>query len=427
MFLAATLPVAIPLILAAVAIEPSPGASPSRVMAMSMSMVPLRYTDLAPQAPAQLPEHSVMLTVEEDDTLAGVLVVGGLSRRDASLLTNEFGRSIDVRRLRPGNMVRFHYAAPDQIDAVELRLTGWGFVDAERNADNTFTVTPHPSKQQSITTTVSADIDSSLYESLRAAGEQPQLVQQLVDVFQWDIDFFSLQKGDSFSLVVEKKFAGPDLIGYGPVLAARFIHDGSTFEAFRNELQDGRAGYYARNGTPLRKQFLKAPLKFTRITSGFSKSRFHPVLHYFRPHHGVDYGAPVGTPVMTTADGVVMQAGHDRGEGNFIKIRHTSRIETMYLHLSRFAKGIKRGTRVTQGDVIGYVGATGLVTGAHLDYRVSDGGEWLDPLKLRSITPDPLNGDSLRRYKNSVAALLPRLSSAPQQMAQLTHRRRALF
>lgn len=399
----------------------------SMSMSMSMPMLPLRYSDLSPQAPAQLPEHSVMLTVEEDDTLNAVLVAGGLSRRDSAMLTNEFGHSVDLRRIRPGNMVRFHFAKPDQIDAVQLRIMGWGSVDAERNAGNTFTVTPRPSRQLSIITTVSADIESSLYESLRNAGEQPQLVQQLVDVFQWDIDFFSLQKGDSFSVVVEKKFAGSDSVGYGPVLAARFTHDGTTYEAFRHEQPDGRAGYYARNATPLRKQFLKAPLKFTRITSRFSNHRFHPVLHYFRPHHGVDYGAPVGTPVMTTADGVVVQTGRDRGEGNFVRIRHTSRIETTYMHLSRFSKGIRRGTKVTQGDVIAYVGATGLVTGPHLDYRVSDGGKWLDPLKLKSITPDPLSGESLRRYKNNVASLLPRLSSASQQMARLSHKRRALF
>jgi len=422
---AAALPVAIPLILAAVAIQPSQNASPRK--ATEMSLLSMRYNDLSPLAPAQLPEHSVILTVEEDDTLDGVLLAGGLSRRDSALLTNEFARSIDVRRLRPGNMVRFHFAGPEQVDAVQLRIAGWGAVDAERNADNTFTVTPRPSRQQSIITSISADIESSLHEALRGAGEQPQLVQQIVDVFQWDIDFFSLQKGDSFSVVVEKKFAGADPVGYGPVLAARFTHDGTTYEAFRHELPDGRAGYYARNATPLRKQFLKAPLKFTRITSRFSNRRFHPILHYFRPHHGVDYGAPVGTPVMTTADGVVVQTGRDRGEGNFVKIRHTSRIETTYMHLSRFAKGIKRGKRVTQGDVIAYVGATGLVTGPHLDYRVSDGGKWLDPLKLKSITPDALSGDSLRRYRNSVASLLPRLSSAPQQIAQLTHKRRALF
>ncbi|MGZ8832559.1 MAG: peptidoglycan DD-metalloendopeptidase family protein [Thermoanaerobaculia bacterium] len=424
-FFAATLPLAIPLILAAVSIESSSSSPATNAAAL---MTPsLRYADLTLAAASDLPQHSIILTVEEDDTLDAVLVAGGLSRRDSALLTTEFSRSIDVRRLRPGHLVRFHFEAPGVIDAVQFRVLGWGSLDAVRNADGTFTVTPRQAQLRSISTTLSAEIDSSLYEALRAAGEQPQLVQQLVDVFQWDIDFFSLQKGDSFSVVVEKKFVNSDVVGYGPVLAARFTHEGTTYEAFRHELPDGRAGYYARNATPLRKQFLKAPLKFTRITSKFSNRRFHPVLRYFRAHHGVDYGAPVGTPVMTTADGVVTQTGHDRGEGNFVRIRHTSRIETMYMHLSRYANGMKRGTRVTQGQVIGYVGATGLVTGPHLDYRVNDGGKWLDPLKLKSITPDPLGGESLHRYKNSVASLLPRLSSPPQQLAQVARKRRALF
>ena len=421
---AAVVPFAIPLILAAVTVEPD---AQSRFAYAGMLVPALRYADLAPAPQNDLPQHSLILTVEEDDTLDSVLVAGGLSRRDSAVLTADFARSIDVRKLRPGNLIRFHYDEPDHVDAVQLRVTGWGVLDAARNSDGSFAVTPHAASHQSVISTVSASIDSSLYDALCNAGEQPQLVQQLVDVFQWDIDFFSLRKGDSFSLVVEKKFAGSDLVGYGPILAARFIHDGSAYEAFRHQLPDGTSGYYARTAAPLRKQFLKAPLKFTRITSGFSQHRFHPVLHYFRPHHGVDYGAPVGTPVMTTADGVVMQTGYDRGEGNFIRIRHTSRIETMYLHLSRFAKNIKRGTKVTQGDVIGYVGATGLVTGPHLDYRVSDGGKWLDPLKLKSITPDPLAGESLARYRKNVAMFLPRLSSAPQQLAQMSHRRRALF
>ncbi len=421
---AATIPLAIPLILAAVAVEPD---VQHRYAAASMFGPVLRYADLAPAPQSDLPQHSLILTVEEDDTLDSVLLAGGLGRRDSAVLTGEFARTIDVRRLRPGNLVRFHYDADGHVDAVQLRICGWGVIDAERQKDGTFVAASHESQHRSIVSTVSASIDSSLYDALTAAGESPQLVQQLVDVFQWDIDFFSLQKGDSFSLVVEKRFAGSDLTGYGPVLAARFIHDGTTYEAFRHQLADGTAGYYARNATPLRKQFLKAPLKFTRITSGFSQHRFHPVLHYFRPHHGVDYGAPVGTPVMTTADGVVVQTGYNHGEGNFIRIRHTSRIETMYLHLSRFAKTIKRGAKVTQGDVIGYVGATGLVTGPHLDYRVNDGGKWLDPLKLKSITPDPLGGESLARFRKNVAMLVPRLSSAPLQLAQDTRKRRALF
>jgi murein DD-endopeptidase MepM/ murein hydrolase activator NlpD len=200
------------------------------------------------------------------------------------------------------------------------------------------------------------------------------------------------------------------------------------YEAFRHEMEDGRAGFYASTGAPLRKQFLKAPLKFPRLTSGFSKKRFHPVLKYFRPHYGVDYGAPIGTPVMTTADGVVVEARYSPGEGNFIRIRHSSRIDTSYLHLSRYAKGLKKGTKVVQGDVIGYVGMTGLATGPHLDYRVAENGKWLDPLKLKSITPDPLRGASLRQFRASVAHLQPRLMTGLTGVAEKKQvPQRALF
>lgn len=410
LYLALALPLAIPLFLAATKADSEFGQSTAQAAAVVHPE--LRYDELTRPLQSELPEHSVILTVEQNDTLDAVLAAGGLNRLEAALLTREFGKSIDVRRLRPGHLVRFHYDANGRVDAVQMKLIGWGELNAVRNGD-TFDVTVQQAVIREIQSTVSAVVDRSLYEALRDQGESPQLVQDLVDVFQWDVDFFELRKGDSFSLVVTKRYAGDALIGYGPITAARFTHRGNTYEAFRHETPDGRAGYYARTGLPLRKQFLRAPLKFTRVTSGFTKKRFHPVLHIFRPHYGVDYGAPVGTPVMTTADGVVVEARFKSGEGNVVRIRHTSRVETAYLHLSRFAKGLKKGTKVTQGDVIGYVGMTGLATGPHLDYRVSDGGKWLDPLKLKSITPDPLGGTSLRRFRADVASLAPRLTAPP--------------
>jgi len=422
-YFAAALPLAIPLVLAAVSgVEPN-AAPATRLDAAALS---LRYTDLTLPASDTLPEHSMMLTVEEDDTLDAVLTAGGLNRTEASLLTREFGKSIDLRRLRPGHLLRFHHDATGGVDSVQMKVTGWGEIEALRTPEG-FDVTSRAAEQRVIDSVVSAEIDTSLYDALRGAGEGPQLVQQLVDVFQWDIDFFSLQKGDSFALVVNKKYAGSDAVGYGPITAARFTHKGQTYEAFRQEMPNGRAGYYARNGMPLRKQFLRAPLQFTRITSGFSRSRFHPILHAFRAHHGVDYGAPMGTPVMTTADGVVVSAGYSRGEGNCVRIRHTNRMETYYLHLSRFARGMKPGRQVGQGDVIGYVGMTGLATGPHLDYRVTDGGTWINPLKLRSISPDPLRGDSLRAFRASVVALSPKLTSPAGELAEYAAKRRALF
>ena len=420
---AAAFPVAIPLLVAALRTEPLESST-----AQAALIGPdVRYEQLATATPAELPEHSIVLTFEANDTLDAIFTAGGLSRAESATLANEFARSIDVRRLRPGHLVRFHRDREDVIDAVQMRVTGWGDIAAVRQADGTFHVTPHVAEQRAVLTTITSTIESSLYEAIRAAGEQPALVQQLVDVFQWDIDFFSLQKGDRLSLVVEKRFAGSDPIGYGPILAARFEHEGEVYEAFRHESKEGHGGYYAANATPLRKQFLRAPLQFTRITSGFTKKRFHPVLKYFRPHYGVDYGAPVGTPVMTTADGVVVEARYKRAEGNIVRIRHSSRIETAYLHLSKFASGIKPGRKVTQGDVIGYVGKTGLATGPHLDYRVNDGGKWLDPLKLKSITPDPLRGQSLQTFRANVARLQPRLTMPTEAVADASQARRALF
>jgi murein DD-endopeptidase MepM/ murein hydrolase activator NlpD len=422
-FAALAVPLAIPLFLAAVRAQPELGGP---VQASLNPPPPLRYEELIRPREADLPEHALILTVEENDTLDRILGAGGLSRAESNLLTRKLGEAIDVRRLRPGQLVRFHYDRGGQVDAVQMKVTGWGELSAVRNGA-TFDVSAQQAVIREVETAVSATIERSLYEALRDAGEGPQLVQQLIDVFQWDIDFFELRDGDAFSLVVTKRYAGSDLLGYGPIKAARFTHRGTTYEAFRHESEDGHGGYYAAGGTPLRKQFIKAPLKFTRVTSGFTKKRFHPVLKYFRPHYGIDYGAPIGTPVMTTADGVVVEARYSPGEGNFIRVRHSSRYDTCYLHLSRFAKGLKKGTRVTQGDVIAYVGMTGLATGPHLDYRVSENGKWLNPLQLKSITPDPLRGGSLTRFRANVARLLPRLSHPAHDGAEKQVQQRALF
>ena len=417
-FAAAALPVTFPLLLT---ILDTPTKVPERPSALRV-----QYAALTTEAQVSLPEHSIVVTMEDGDTLDSLFAENGLDRSESALLNREFGRFVNLRRLRPGHLLRFHYSPSGTIDSVEMAVSGWGELHAIRSA-NGFQVTALPATFREIETVVAASIDSSLYEAVRAAGESPQLVQNLVDVFQWDIDFFALQRDDAFSLVVKKRYAGTEPVGYGPIVAARFTHGGQTFEAYRHEAEDGRAGYYSRAGSPLRKQFLRAPLPFTRITSHFSRSRFHPLLHYFRPHHGVDYGAPVGTPVMTTADGVIVETSYRAGEGNFVRVRHTSRIETYYLHLSRFAKGIRRGSRVTQGDVIGYVGATGLATGPHLDYRVRDNGTWLDPLQLKSITPDPLRGTAIPVFRAQVDRLAPRLNVATRQIVSIVPKRRALF
>jgi murein DD-endopeptidase MepM/ murein hydrolase activator NlpD len=208
----------------------------------------------------------------------------------------------------------------------------------------------------------------------------------MAEVLQWDLDFNrDLQPADRFEILYEEIFLDGAFESIGEILALRYDNAGRSHEAYRF---GEPAGYYDGEGRPLRKLFLRSPLRYSRVTSRFSNRRFHPVLKRYRPHHGVDYGAPTGTPVRATASGTVVSAGWDGGGGRTVKLRHPNGYLTAYLHLSRFASGIRRGRRVSQGDTIGYVGATGLANGPHLDYRVQRSGRWINPLAMK-VEPAP--------------------------------------
>lgn len=236
--------------------------------------------------------------------------------------------------------------------------------------------------------TVEATITSSLFNAVGAAGEEDQLALDLADIFAWDVDFNTeIQKGDSFRVAVEKQSLDGRFSRYGQILSAEFVRGSRVLRAVRFESARG-PGYYAPDGTPLRKAFLRSPLKFTMITSRFTAARFHPILNVTRPHYGVDYAAPVGTPVMASADGVVTLAGWQDGYGKTVKLRHANGFETLYGHLSRIAVG--PGQRVRQGTAVGAVGMTGLATGPHLDYRMMRNGGFVDPLRIQSPPAEPI-------------------------------------
>jgi murein DD-endopeptidase MepM/ murein hydrolase activator NlpD len=237
---------------------------------------------------------------------------------------------------------------------------------------------------------VSAGIDSSLFASIESIGEKDQLALDIAEVFGSDIDFNTdIQKGDAFRALVEKKYLRGQFTGYGAVLAASFSNGPRAFMGFRFNDENGKPAYYGPDGKALKKSFLRSPLKFTRITSKFSLSRLHPILRVLRPHLGVDYAAPVGTPVHAVGSGVVTDAGWSGGSGRMVKLRHSGGYETMYLHLSRIA--VKRGARVSQGDIIGYVGSSGLSTGPHLDFRTYRNGRAVNPLKVVSPPGAPIS------------------------------------
>lgn len=231
-------------------------------------------------------------------------------------------------------------------------------------------------------------ITSSLYGAVSDAGEDDQLAVDLAEIFAWDVDFNTeLRKGDSFRVAVEKLYLDDRFVRYGRVLSAELVRGPRLVQALWFDSENG-PGYYTPEGTPLRKAFLRSPLKFSRVSSGFTHARFHPILKTMRPHLGVDYAAPVGTPVRASGDGVVTLAGWSGGYGKAVKIRHPNGYQTLYGHLSRI--NVKKGQRVAQAEIIGAVGTTGRSTGPHLDYRMIKDGTFVDPRKLKSPPAEPI-------------------------------------
>jgi len=250
---------------------------------------------------------------------------------------------------------------------------------------------------------IEVTINSSLWQDLEDAGYNPLVANGLSEVYAWTVDFFGLQKGDSFRACYQAYMLNGKEVEAGPILASAFIRSGRSLMAYRF-VQDSLPGYWDPDGVNLQRAFLKAPLKYSRISSGFSYARRHPITRVVRPHTGIDYAAPSGTPVMSIGEGVVVERTYTRGGGNTVKIKHNSVYATAYLHLSRFAKGLTVGKRVAQGEVIGYVGSTGLSTGPHLDFRVWKNGKPINPLTMESPPADPVHQENMDRFRTHIAS-----------------------
>ena len=257
---------------------------------------------------------------------------------------------------------------------------------------------------------VSESIESSLWETLLAKEIDPEIAIKLSEIYAWTIDFHHLQKGDSFQVIYEKKFIRNKFICIGRIRAARFYHQDKFFYAFNFE-QNANASYFDEHANSLEKTFLKSPIKFSRITSGYSKRRFHPVLKKYKTHFGIDYAAKIGTPIMSTGDGVVVKTGYDSKNGRYVKIKHNGIYTTQYLHMSRIARGIKPRAKVKQGDIIGYVGSTGLATGPHLCYRFWKNGRQINPFKEDIPSVEPVKKENLQKFNEQMAELKQQLNA----------------
>lgn len=339
--------------------------------------------------------------IKRGDFFTPLLMRLGASASDAYALTQECEGQFDLKKIKIGNDYKVFYTREES-----PKLAYFVYEDTKTQFV-TFGI--HDSifvsvSQREITTRLrsgEATINSSLWNDVSAAGMQPLLALRLSDIYAWTVDFFGLQKGDSFTVLYEELYVGDEFLDIGDIYAAVFTHSGQQFDAYRF-VQDEIPQYWNTKGENLKKAFLKAPLNFTRISSGFSYARRHPVTRIVRPHTGVDYAAPSGTPVMTIGDGVVTQRAYTRGGGNQIKIKHNSAYTTAYLHLSKYAKGLVVGKRVRQGEVIGYVGSTGMSTGPHLDFRVWKNGTAINPLKMESPPADPLKESNKELFAASV-------------------------
>lgn len=274
------------------------------------------------------------------------------------------------------------------------------------NLDDSLYIYRGQNKVTRVQREVSGIINSSLYETMEQNDINPALAVRMAEIFAWSIDFYKIQQGDRFKIIYDEDFSGEESVGIGAVKAVLFNSAGKDYYAFyyeKDKLHEG--DYYDEKGASMRRQFLKAPVKFSRISSRFSMKRFHPVSKRWKAHLGTDYAAPHGTPIMATADGVVEEAQYKAANGNYVKIRHNGSYKTQYLHMSKIGKGIKRGVRVKQGEVIGYVGSTGLATGPHVCYRFWKDGQQVDPYRQSLTFSDPLPSRYLNDFLNKTASV----------------------
>ncbi len=363
------------------------------------------------------PPAPTSITLSKGRTFTEALTAHGLPRELAHKLAQAFRDHLDFRRLRPRNDIEVHKDAAGTVTRVVVRQSPVDIVEAQRDGEK-WTASKRDVPVERRVALVAGTLEGNLFDSIETLGEQAQLVLDFAEIFAWDFDFAAdSQPGNRFRMLVEKVYTGDQFVKYGRILVAEYeeedgrVHTGIYFR------EKKRGGYYTPSGESLRRAFLKAPVEFTRISSGYTHARRHPILGGVRPHLAIDYAAPTGTPVWAVADGTVEFVGRKGGNGNTVMLRHRANFKTMYNHLSRFGKGIRRGGRVRQRQVIGYVGSTGLATGPHLDYRVVKDGKFVNPLKRTFLPGVPISRSSRPAFLAARDSLLQQLHSALQAQA----------
>ena len=371
--------------------------------------------------------ETVKYRIQRKDTLFEILHRMGTPLMNISDLIQTLKKLYPIKSLKPGSEIKI------QIDRKngEVRRLEYP-IDQDtllvvNNSPQGLTTIKQEIEFETRLSVIAGRIRTSFFEDAIQAGLNSQLVLNLADIFGWDIDFsVDIREGDSFRVLLEDNYKDGKFVYTKRILAAEFMNQGREYTLFYFKDHDGIEGYYDSAGRSVRKQFLKSPLRYSRISSSFSNRRFNPILKIYRPHYGIDYAAPTGTPIEAVCDGKVTFAGWKGGYGNCITIQHSATYASNYGHLSHFAQGVKAGAKVKQGEIIGFVGSTGLATGPHLDFRIAENGAFINPFNLKNIDTEGLNSRYRGRFEEIKREMLARLDG-PKRRGILLAKNSSLF
>jgi murein DD-endopeptidase MepM/ murein hydrolase activator NlpD len=395
--------------------EAAPLVYPARVPAPAAASDPTVSNPAAPKGPlaqqASVAAATIEVIVGRNDTLEAIFKRMALDPADLAAIRRLPGIRQSLDFLKPGDAIELTHDRGGSVRELSRKVSETKTLHVVRDeAGFAARMTENPVETR--VRTASATIASSLFQAAESANISDLVALKLADVFAWDIDFvLDIREGDRFTAVYERIYQDGKFLRDGEVLAAEFVNDGKVYRAVRFVDPAGKVGYYSPDGRPMRKAFLRAPVEFTRVSSVFNPHRLHPILNLIRGHMGTDYAAPIGTPVHAAGDGRVAFEGVRGGYGNAIMLSHSNEVSTLYGHLSRFARDVHVGAHVQQGQIIGYVGMTGLATGPHLHYEYLVNGVHKDPQTVKLAGAGPLSADSMGRFRAATAALIADLDA----------------
>lgn len=383
----------------------------------TVQTLPLSAESTEPYGPETASPDFVVIEgkIEKGSSLGAALAAQGVSADAIHTISTTLRPLFDLRRSRAGQVYRLIQRRDGAVVDFRYEISAMKAIHLFQDGNRIAAEEEEPELVRR-TARIAGVVSSSVYASLRNLGESPELGHSFTDMFAWDIDFARLaQPGDQFSILYQRIYrideAGQEVyVGPGQILAATYEGASGRHSAVYYEA-NGKGGYYRLDGTSVRRQFLSAPLRYSRISSAYTNARHHPILKVTRPHHGIDYAAPEGTPLWSVADGTVVFKGWSNGYGNLIKVRHSNGYISYYSHMSRFASGLKMGQRVRQQEVIGYVGSTGLATGPHTCFRIEKDGHYVNPSLLKTTSGEPIPAKSMAEFKAHRDALLAELQT----------------